>query len=310
MEKAIEYYNGIARKYDSRYQTEQAQTEDRMLKKLTAKFSGKNILDVGCGTGHFLTIHHEINARNYIGLEPCDAMRDVSLEKHKKHIFRNGSAESITEQEYKWADIVYYGYGAASYSCLKTIITNFLVNAKNGTGLFVMLYRTGAELRIESPAQTYSFEQIKTILQEIGDISYSIKRFMSTEYLNGKSNTPEAKGIDDSYWLVLKVYKQETGADVTEQEMRYFVQRNNWTNAKSYETATHEYVVKGKLTTDEQRQFERIVMFIRRNGYKEKFGKQTYVYYDLDGHKYWTMGAPLYQTIILNRAKIKTNESR
>ena len=53
-------------------------------------------------------------------------------------------------------------------------------------------------------------------------------------------------------------------------------------------------------------EFERFVMHIRRHGYKQRFGKSTYTYMDwpVDGvvHQFWTMGAPLDISIIINRA--------
>jgi len=39
-------------------------------------------------------------------------------------------------------------------------------------------------------------------------------------------------------------------------------------------------------------------------GYHQKWGKTTYTYLDIDGWQYWTMGAPLDKTILINRAAI------
>ena len=52
--------------------------------------------------------------------------------------------------------------------------------------------------------------------------------------------------------------------------------------------------------------FEDVVQFIRDHGYREVFeptGKEM-TYLDIGGWKYWTMGAPLPETILINRERI------
>jgi len=51
--------------------------------------------------------------------------------------------------------------------------------------------------------------------------------------------------------------------------------------------------------------FEAVVQFIRDNGKREhwNYGKY-YIYYYLDGYKYWTMGYDLPTTKLINRAKV------
>jgi hypothetical protein len=83
-----------------------------------------------------------------------------------------------------------------------------------------------------------------------------------------------------------------------------FIIQNKWIFAKTYaDFAPHEYLVKGRLTIDDQKVFEEFVIFIRENWYKKMFGKTEYTYFDIDDNTYWTMWSPLEQTIILNRAK-------
>jgi hypothetical protein len=85
-------------------------------------------------------------------------------------------------------------------------------------------------------------------------------------------------------------------------ELRAFVQHSTWTFAKSMPTTPHEYTLR-KNAPDETL-FERVVMHIRHHGYKGRFGKTTYTYFDIDGWQYWTMGSPLPITILINRAKL------
>jgi len=57
--------------------------------------------------------------------------------------------------------------------------------------------------------------------------------------------------------------------------------------------------------------FEQLVEHIRANGYEGKFYSKNITYYDEDGVTYWTMGAPLDETVIVNRcSKENTYEYR
>ncbi len=84
--------------------------------------------------------------------------------------------------------------------------------------------------------------------------------------------------------------------------MRNFIARCEWTFAKTMPFAPHEYIVKERcpLTTDE---FEYFVNKQREHGVKERWGKYNNLYLYIDDYKYWTMGAPLEETTVINRAK-------
>jgi len=76
-----------------------------------------------------------------------------------------------------------------------------------------------------------------------------------------------------------------------------------WQFAKTMPKIPHEYTVKSwkpHLSIS----FEHFVEHIRKNGYKEKFMKKEYTYFDFNGWKYWTMGDPIEETTIINRARI------
>lgn len=77
--------------------------------------------------------------------------------------------------------------------------------------------------------------------------------------------------------------------------------------AKSMPNIPHEYSHRETWINDKD--FVDVVLFIRENGIKEKFWKKEYVYYYLNGYKYWTLGNHVSyydktKTYILNRAKI------
>ena len=85
-------------------------------------------------------------------------------------------------------------------------------------------------------------------------------------------------------------------------KLREMIARCQWKFAKTMPFAPHEYIVKEKcpLTMDE---FEFFVKMQREHGVKERWGKYNNPYLYIDDHKYWTMGAPLEETKVINRAK-------
>lgn len=84
---------------------------------------------------------------------------------------------------------------------------------------------------------------------------------------------------------------------------REFIRNCVWTFAKTYASfAPHEYIVKEKLNKDKD--FEFLVNLIRMRGYPSRFGAREYIYLNIDGFKYWTMGNPLSQTKVINRRLI------
>ncbi len=97
---------------------------------------------------------------------------------------------------------------------------------------------------------------------------------------------------------------QEEAQEYFIEDFRLYVASVHWKTAWTYQKfAPHEYTV-SEWNNLKRPTFELIVMGIRRNGYKEKFGKTTYTYFNLDGKKYWTMGSSLKQTTLINRAKV------
>lgn len=72
--------------------------------------------------------------------------------------------------------------------------------------------------------------------------------------------------------------------------------------AKTMPNIPHEYTRRREWKDDAA--FEWVVRFIRENGVQEKFGRKTFTYLYANGFKYWTMGNPVEQTILINRAKV------
>jgi hypothetical protein len=90
---------------------------------------------------------------------------------------------------------------------------------------------------------------------------------------------------------------------MTMDDLRAFVQASSWRFAKSMPQMPHEYTLRREAK--DEALFERVILHIRQMGYQKKWGKTTYTYLDIDGWQYWTMGAPLEATILINRAKLR-----
>lgn len=81
----------------------------------------------------------------------------------------------------------------------------------------------------------------------------------------------------------------------------------NYIFAKTMANIPHEYTKRDWWRIDSD--FVDVVIYIRKFGKEESFFGKKYIYYYLDGYKYWTMGNPVSyadksKTFILNRARI------
>jgi hypothetical protein len=62
----------------------------------------------------------------------------------------------------------------------------------------------------------------------------------------------------------------------------------------------HEYLVRGRV---DDGLFEATVVHIRTNGYAARFYRRQITYFDDRCWVYWTMGAPIPETTIINRCR-------
>lgn len=87
-----------------------------------------------------------------------------------------------------------------------------------------------------------------------------------------------------------------------------FIADRDWTNAKTMPQWPHEYIVRDKVNED---LFVELVNQIRTFGYEGKFYNKSIIYFDYKRMTYWTMGAPVNDTVIINRClKENTYEER
>jgi hypothetical protein len=88
-----------------------------------------------------------------------------------------------------------------------------------------------------------------------------------------------------------------------------------FTVAKSVPDAPHAYIARAWLTLAQKQEFDWIVDWINRTGYKGKFWNATWRYWDLPPHKYWPsmswVGEDARKPLtMLNRARLDQGQQR
>ena len=82
--------------------------------------------------------------------------------------------------------------------------------------------------------------------------------------------------------------------------LREFVDSEEWTFARTMPEWPHEYLVRDRVDTQ---RFEALVRHIREQGFEGRFYHSVLTYFAEDGLLYWTMGAPIEETTIINRCR-------
>ena len=77
---------------------------------------------------------------------------------------------------------------------------------------------------------------------------------------------------------------------------------HRWQFAKTVPESPHWYTLRQEW--DDDFLFEQVVRYIRANGYADTYAGHQYVKWNHGGFQYWTMGAPVSETILINRARI------
>lgn len=91
---------------------------------------------------------------------------------------------------------------------------------------------------------------------------------------------------------------------------RDFIKQLRWREATSYrETAPHEYIVRNwEADAQGHPDFNYFIILIRRFGYADYYYKVRHIYWAIDEFKYWTMGWPVEETTVINRARLDAPE--
>jgi len=88
-------------------------------------------------------------------------------------------------------------------------------------------------------------------------------------------------------------------------EMCSIFESERWTFAKTMPAIPHQWV--SRKTWSNRHSFDQAVQYIRDHGRKERWGRYNHEYLYLSGYKYWTMGASVEDTLIINRARPEYN---
>ena len=91
--------------------------------------------------------------------------------------------------------------------------------------------------------------------------------------------------------------------DMNYDKLREMIARCQWTLAQTTPRTPHEYIVRGECPLSKE-EFLYFVDMQRSHGIVERCGKYFHPYLYIDGYKYWTMGAPIEGTRVINRAKV------
>ena len=85
---------------------------------------------------------------------------------------------------------------------------------------------------------------------------------------------------------------------------RVYIANVHWKFAETYaKTSPHWYTV-SDWNPDKRESFEAFAVYIREHGYIQMYYSTPFTCLDLDDYYYWTMGAPIDQTVVINRAPI------
>jgi len=82
--------------------------------------------------------------------------------------------------------------------------------------------------------------------------------------------------------------------------LRTFIAARRWQFASTMPENPHWYSVR-KWCPEGEADFEEFVRLLREYGDDEIFEGRPYRYLDFEGFHYWTMGAPIPETTVINR---------
>ncbi len=93
------------------------------------------------------------------------------------------------------------------------------------------------------------------------------------------------------------------GPGLTHEEARRWLESQRWIFAKSMADNPHEYCL--RRNAEDERMFEAVVQFIREYGSWYPWWGRWYLQYVAGDHAFWTMGAPVPETTLINRKSLE-----
>lgn len=120
----------------------------------------------------------------------------------------------------------------------------------------------------------------------------------SAEWWLGREDTEEAR------MMYAKLTSLENPPVPSAEDLgraRELIKVNSWQFAKTMRWCPHWYTLRRRWSSQDD--FEWFVRFVRLYGVVESWRNYRHVYFYDQGWKYWSMGAPVETTILVNRAR-------
>lgn len=93
--------------------------------------------------------------------------------------------------------------------------------------------------------------------------------------------------------------------ELTAEKVRRILEGKRWIFAKTMADNPHHYTLRREWGKDGAKLFGEVVKFIYKDGIREQYAGYWYKVLYLGEYKYWAMGAPVAETVLINR-KIAT----
>ena len=90
---------------------------------------------------------------------------------------------------------------------------------------------------------------------------------------------------------------------MTKEELQEQLEKCFWKYARTLGHNPHHYTLRNTWKTSDL--FSEAVIALRENSRNELFYKTTYQMCYIGNFKYWTMGSPIEETILINKKQIK-----
>ena len=84
------------------------------------------------------------------------------------------------------------------------------------------------------------------------------------------------------------------------EEIRGFIDSVRWRFASTMPEFPHEYTIR-EWNMEVEDTFISFIEYIREYGYQKRFFRKMMTYCDIGDYTYWTMGAPIEETTVINR---------
>jgi len=84
------------------------------------------------------------------------------------------------------------------------------------------------------------------------------------------------------------------------EEIKEFIDSVQWRYAETMPEHPHEYTIR-EWNMEVEDTFISFIEYIREYGYQKRFFRKMMTYCDIGDYTYWTMGAPIEETTVINR---------